>query len=276
MPAGRVEQPRQRLALWVACAGAVLPPACAAFGLWLGWVRQAADYPVANSQAILDRWSGGAMVAAVACAISVCSVVVLVWVRGSGRRHHASLSRSRGVWLTDVAFALAGLGLLVAVLLPAHIRATERARQETCGQNVQRITAALLRYAEDHDGYMPAATWAEATPTGHRQANWLETLGVAGLRCPSRSDPNPTYGYNSTYLRLSAPGSYEVVPAIAAHPDETVLCGDGCVVLFAPSSGLRPQGWFVHSGQMTVGWLDGHVSRRGHEIAADDTLWDRR
>lgn len=270
-------QPGFGVALGVAAVGTVAPPLCAALALRIAWVRQAVGYPVLSAEDLLAGWQRGAMVAALSSGVAFASLLVLLWLLSCrGPRSAPRCAQSRGTSLLEVVCLTGILAVALAILMPSRIRSAERARQATCAANVWQITAALNRYAAEHDGYMPPTTWMDDSGPVRRQANWLETVGAQHLRCPSRADSRPTYGYNSMYLRFDRPGSREVVRARADHPAETILAADGCVTLFAPSSGLWSNGWFVHGGRANIGWLDGHVTCEGQALMCDDSMWDRR
>ena len=283
--------PGHRMGLAVAAAGVILPPVCAAVTLWVAWQHRADPYPVIDTAAILERWSWGAMAAAVSSGMSLMALVALVWVdrlRGGveracwwwhrvTRRPCGAESGQRGCTVLEVVCGLGILATLVAIWMPGRIIATERAREGVCQSNVRQIAAVLLGYAQDHDGYMPPPQRLDTTGGKRHWITWLEAVGVEGIRCPDRGADNRwCYGYNADYLWHTGPGRRDLAPAIVAEPARTVLVGDGAVRLFPPSAGPHCSEWMMHSGGMTVGWLDGHVTHEGRGLMGSDSLWDRR
>lgn len=65
--------------------------------------------------------------------------------------------------LIELLIVIAIIGLLISILVPALGRAREISRQTVCGSNLRQFGIALLNYATDNDGWLPAK-WNKDDP----------------------------------------------------------------------------------------------------------------
>lgn len=61
----------------------------------------------------------------------------------------------RGFTLIELLTVFSIIAILAAILFPVFAKAQEKARQASCGQNLQNIGAALRMYAADNYGHFP-------------------------------------------------------------------------------------------------------------------------
>ncbi|MBW3622733.1 MAG: prepilin-type N-terminal cleavage/methylation domain-containing protein [Armatimonadetes bacterium] len=64
--------------------------------------------------------------------------------------------KSSGFTLIELLVVIAVIAILAAILFPVFAKARERARQTACAGNLKQIGAAVLMYAEEWDGTLPA------------------------------------------------------------------------------------------------------------------------
>ncbi|MDH7602383.1 MAG: prepilin-type N-terminal cleavage/methylation domain-containing protein [Armatimonadota bacterium] len=65
--------------------------------------------------------------------------------------------KKAGFTLVELLTAAAIIATLAAVIMPVVIQSKEAARMRVCASNLKQLGSAILRYAEDHDGYgLPA------------------------------------------------------------------------------------------------------------------------
>ena len=141
------------------------------------------------------------------------------WLAGKGRPR----VKKRGVTMSKqyrAAFTLVELlvvitiiGMLVGLLVPAVMKATEAARQVTCSRNQAELAKGVLLYEQDRKSY-PGYVNPSFSPSNPRPLSWLEVLlpyadqeGLfknSGLVCATSwklSTPSSTIGLQP-YTRL--------------------------------------------------------------------------
>jgi prepilin-type processing-associated H-X9-DG protein/prepilin-type N-terminal cleavage/methylation domain-containing protein len=76
---------------------------------------------------------------------------------------------NRGFTLVELGVVVAIIVLLVAMLLPALMRAKEKGRTTVCRSNMRQITLGVLMYADDNEDYFPWPGGVDA----NRPASWV-------------------------------------------------------------------------------------------------------
>src|SRR5256885_688362 len=71
--------------------------------------------------------------------------------------------RKRAFTLVELLVVIAIITILLAILLPVIGRAREQGRRVQCASNLRQITQAWLMYADNNQGYLPAAAPKIAT-----------------------------------------------------------------------------------------------------------------
>ena len=160
----------------------------------------------------------------------------------------------RAFTLVELLVAIAVIGLLAMLVVPAVERARESARTAACASNLRQLAAAALAYAGEHRGQFP---WGMRTENGE-MACWDFVVGADGkarpgllwdhvpgagagqvMQCPSflggnanwRGDPFTGYNYNCSYVgKVEGDAGDRMAPAFLAQiedPARTALFGDG-------------------------------------------------
>jgi prepilin-type N-terminal cleavage/methylation domain-containing protein len=111
--------------------------------------------------------------------------------------------------LIELLVTIAIIALLVGLLVPALSSAVEASRQTRCHANLKQLGSAVVVYATNFRGYLPAAT--DGTP-GDMTGSMARYVGVEWKseiwRCPSHRDfdsATSSYGYNWQYLIRPGP-----------------------------------------------------------------------
>jgi prepilin-type N-terminal cleavage/methylation domain-containing protein len=141
---------------------------------------------------------------------------------------HSSISRRRAFTLVELLVVIAIIAVLVSMLLPALNRARSHAMAVQCLSQQKQVMAALLLYAHDNQGVIPAANYDSSSNAWFRnlqgQNDSIEYIKYPGsgkinpvLLCPRGNfrrqgayglyDPNSRYPQEPSYLRIvGAPG----------------------------------------------------------------------
>ncbi|MGC8862755.1 MAG: type II secretion system protein [Armatimonadota bacterium] len=61
--------------------------------------------------------------------------------------------KKHGFTLVELLVVIAIIAIVVAMIFPVLVQAKESARMRVCAANLKQLGTAILRYAEDHDGY---------------------------------------------------------------------------------------------------------------------------
>ncbi len=64
----------------------------------------------------------------------------------------------KGFTLIELLVVIAIIAILAAILFPVFAKAREKARQNTCMNNVRQLCIGMTMYAQDHDSKLPSAT----------------------------------------------------------------------------------------------------------------------
>lgn len=73
--------------------------------------------------------------------------------------------RGAGYTVVELLVVVAIIATLVAMIMPMLLQSKEAARMRVCASNLRQLGAAIIRYAEDHDGYgLPAPPLSYRNP----------------------------------------------------------------------------------------------------------------
>jgi len=194
--------------------------------------------------------------------------------------------------LIELLVVIAIIAILAAILFPVFSQAKNAAKSISCLSNVRQLTTSVHLYAGDSDDVLPLAAYGTnagvsiwhdlVNPYLKNKEAWLcpgcdiKTTDSGGL-------PTSHFGYNAAYLTTfavdfsNANTHQAYAMGSIALQTETVLftisktsvegswCGDdGKFVL--PFSSANADCWGrpypVHNEHVSIGWLDGHSTRR--------------
>jgi len=91
---------------------------------------------------------------------------------------------------------------LLVIVLPAMAHAREKGRATVCRSNLHQLTAALLLYAQDHDGYFTGDHWDRVLVARLRVTPPFTCPDLPGARHTVRANPDegesvPGYAVNA-------------------------------------------------------------------------------
>jgi prepilin-type N-terminal cleavage/methylation domain-containing protein/prepilin-type processing-associated H-X9-DG protein len=184
--------------------------------------------------------------------------------------------------LIELLVCIAVIALLAALLLPVIANSKETARQAYCASNLRQLALAVMMYAEDNEGLLPAQPIAEGGPNdgvfiraaGGDGTNYYDLLmPLLGNRhvwlCPSTyRTASGHVGYMSYHMNGLIITTNGLPAAAVSQPSSTVLMNDAGEKYRWDKAFLRPTQLGAasyalpisnHKAGGNVAFVDGHV-----------------
>jgi type II secretory pathway pseudopilin PulG len=204
--------------------------------------------------------------------------------RQSAIQSNAPPGRRAAFTLTDLLVGLAALAVVAAAVMPPVVAARREAQLARCTANLQQIDQAVLAFAHDNGGALPAPVagqkgdlwwWYKEQVKPYAGLKGPSSTNDAVFACPNDrgySDPRPfhdsaRFDYNSyVFNGVFLPGT----PNIAGWP-LTAVKQPQRTLLVMEWTAHAPLSWhysrtgrnnlpFYCDAQSVVGFVDGHVS----------------
>ncbi len=205
----------------------------------------------------------------------------------------------RGFTLLELLVAIAILGILAALLLPALSSAKNRANRATCLNNLKQIALGVSLYADEHDNVLTLVSTNHSPNVWTDYKSWMKSyVGLKGASspqdalfacpadafyyrnayassyvprsCHSRSNYNySSYVFNAGNMRSDYPFTNSF-PGIAGRK-LTSIRNTAKTVLLAEVPALIPYSWHeprrlpsglvtgINNAKSMVSFVDGHV-----------------
>jgi prepilin-type processing-associated H-X9-DG protein/prepilin-type N-terminal cleavage/methylation domain-containing protein len=214
--------------------------------------------------------------------------------------HRRQATNSSGFTLVEILVAVAIVGALVAILLPAVQQARQTARRVACLSNLHEWMIAFQHYADIHDGYLPRRgqgvkptqqlnqpdDWfnalpplmentpytvlvaQNAKPKAQDNSVWicpeskeLDAQTLAAYRITNDTDPTTFFSYG---MNMWLSTTLSPLPDHLEHVGPTstmVVMADGLGPWCSVVPSTQPYSPLArHGGLVNIGFLDGHVS----------------
>jgi prepilin-type N-terminal cleavage/methylation domain-containing protein len=92
--------------------------------------------------------------------------------------------QSNAFTLIELLVVIAIIAILAAILFPVFARARDKARQVSCLSNCKQLAQAVSMWTQDHDEFLPKATFNDYVNTPREQAPWLLCRYSDNAVCP--------------------------------------------------------------------------------------------
>lgn len=198
----------------------------------------------------------------------------------------------RAFTLTELLVVVSIIGVLVAILLPVFLRASEQGRRTTCISNLRQISVALNAYTQDYGGFFPPQSIpAEGWPGTRDWTGIIASHAPAKdlFRCPSAQVPSISeamdhsrgYAINGALYESNIKDDQAISEERIRFPAMTVsVCefayrtnvqsgsNSNPIALSAPDDGrdletdqrfIGVAGALRHDGGSNFAFIDGHV-----------------
>jgi prepilin-type N-terminal cleavage/methylation domain-containing protein len=173
----------------------------------------------------------------------------------------------RGFSLTEMLVVIGIIVVLVALVIPAVMRARRQGRLTTCMGNMRQIGAMYLLYAERNDDYIPLGT------SRFKDPNHPGVTYYTPMRPPPHNTPWPWPGYhtqNNQYLWVEGAPSAAMGPLLLAK----LITPDNAKILYCPSEEILFFRWEYNRDRYTQAMEGKDVSIIvGYAVRPIKRLW---
>ena len=180
--------------------------------------------------------------------------------------------------LIELLVALAVIAILAALLLPATVRVSSKAKRSACTSNLRQVAIAIRLYAEDHGDVLPVLPQPNPYPNGIGCFYKEIVKGHAGLTGPASpeeklficpSDRQLARDANHAFTSYTFNGFERIGPYYvtreggyrlsgAANPSRTVLVGE--YTAFFGNSWHARQARNHNNAMNVLAFADGHTA----------------
>ena len=161
---------------------------------------------------------------------------------------HNQISNSGKFTLIELLVVIAIIAILAAILMPALTQARERARTNTCINNLKQIGIAAAQYTDDHNGWVLGSdTWVRKEYPEEGFTVWNRYNSSFAVKYLNLGK----YASSSAWTAAQKRNSFIVCPIIASYEDQYIVSPMAVVQNGAKAKAKAVASYII---PYTVGW----------------------